>query len=346
MSTGEEAFSLLQEQEIEQGRKDGLSDSEISLYARKDFNYRRMSEFRMALRDQLPMDLILSAAHSSLADDEIHDLFEEYREKQTAVLPVKKKKIRFPWIFLGIVFASVLAVALLYANVIHHRSTAAIVLKNESVRIPCGQEFDPSKYVTITGLSDGEYVEMPEKFTPEKPQKEVVVYQLHSNDGVKQVLLQVEAVDEEAPRLFLKTDETEVIERGSFQCQAFVESAFDETDGDLSRQVKCSNQLSEEEEQEVVYTVSDHSGNTAEEILNVHLKSMEEALAEYLPEATAEAEPTPVPTPVPQPVQPAWTPVPAPAEPVYEDVWEDQVITYSENVATGDGGSVSIEHSN
>ncbi|MEE3486700.1 MAG: hypothetical protein VZT48_01185 [Bulleidia sp.] len=346
MARGEEGFSLLQEQEISQGRQDGLSDSEIAIYARQDFNYRRMGEFRQALKDQLPMELILSAARSSLSDDEVHDLFEDYRASLNPALPKARKKP--PWKILAVVSASALALLLAYANLKSHESTAEITLKNSSVRIACGQEFVPKKYVRTTGLSEGEWVEMPEPFIMDKPGKQIVSYRLHTKGEEKQVLLEVEGVDETPPEITLSAEETTVYNAEQFSCEAFLIKAADEIDGDLTNNVACSSTLNEETEQTVVYTVSDRSGNEAQEELLVHLEDVQEAVAEVL---EAAPEPTPEPASVPPAPQPVWTPAPyvppAPAEPVWQDEWVDEVYTYSENISTGaDGGSVSIEHSN
>ncbi len=104
-------------------------------------------------------------------------------------------------------------------------------------------------------------------------------------------------------------------------------------DGDLTDEVDCSDELSEEKEQEVIYSVSDHSGNRAEAVLKVNLIDLEE------PSPTP--EPTPVPTvkvPVQTPTMPAYVP-PAYEPPAEEYYYDVETVTETHG---SDGGETSI----
>lgn len=79
--------------------------------------------------------------------------------------------------------------------------------------------------------------------------------------------------DEEAPIIKLKTDTIEVLKGDDIDYLEYVESVSDNIDGNLMDKLKYQDiDTSSLEEQSIVYSVSDSSGNTSQEIIKVVIK--------------------------------------------------------------------------
>lgn len=79
--------------------------------------------------------------------------------------------------------------------------------------------------------------------------------------------------DGEAPIIKLKTDTIEVLKGDDIDYLEYVESVIDNIDGNLMDKLKYQEiDTSSLEEQSIVYSVSDSSGNTSQEIIKVVIK--------------------------------------------------------------------------
>ena len=92
----ERAFTCLQQEEIEKGRKDGLSEEQIGLYARHEFNYLQMQEIRLALEAGKDSKLIQKVAVSWIPAREMHEIF---ADEENAIPEIPEKKKRLGWGF-------------------------------------------------------------------------------------------------------------------------------------------------------------------------------------------------------------------------------------------------------
>ena len=204
-------------------------------------------------------------------------------------------------------------------------------LTAKEVRIPCGETFHPEKYVQE--VSEEAELILPEEMTAERPENRMAAYQAKWKNQEVQQILRVVFEDRKPPEISLKLKEVQSIRGAPFSCRLWLNRAYDAVDGDLTDEVDCSDELSEEKEQEVIYSVSDHSGNRAEAVLKVNLIDLEE------PSPTP--EPTPVPTvkvPVQTPTMPAYVP-PAYEPPAEEYYYDVETVTETHG---SDGGETSI----
>ena len=83
--------------------------------------------------------------------------------------------------------------------------------------------------------------------------------------------------DEIAPVIKLNTNYIEIIEGGDVDYLKYIESVIDDKDGDLLESITYNEiDTTKIGEQKIVYTVSDSSGNTSQEIVVVNVLKKEE----------------------------------------------------------------------
>lgn len=325
----ERAFTCLQQEEIEKGRKDGLSEEQIGLYARHEFNYLQMQEIRLALEAGKDSRLIQKAAVSWVPAREMHEIFAEAETELPEIPERKKRKVPIRMIA---AITSAGSLAVLLGMGLPEKRELSLELTAKEVRIPCGETFRPEKYVQACS-EDAELI-LPEEMTADHPENRLAVYQAKWKSQEVQQILRVVFEDQEPPEISLKLNEVQSIRGAPFSCRLWLDRASDEVDGDLTDEVECSDELSDEAEQEVVYAVSDHSGNRTEAVLKVHLIELEK------PSPSPEAKPAPPPVKTPVPVQTQVPEVPAPYVPPAEEYYYD-VETVTETHGS-DGGETSI----
>lgn len=86
-----------------------------------------------------------------------------------------------------------------------------------------------------------------------------------------------EVKDEIAPVIKLSTNSIEIIEGGDVDYLKYIESVIDDKDGDLLENIIYEEiDTSVIGEQKIIYTVSDSSGNTSQEIIIVNVLKKEE----------------------------------------------------------------------
>ena len=80
-----------------------------------------------------------------------------------------------------------------------------------------------------------------------------------------------QVVDKDAPVITLRETNVSMYRTDTFSCEAYIQSATDNVDGDLSKNVKCSSIDTTKDTQVVTYSVEDSQHNKAEATLNLHL---------------------------------------------------------------------------
>lgn len=89
-----------------------------------------------------------------------------------------------------------------------------------------------------------------------------------------------EVKDETAPVIKLNTDNIEITEGGDIDYLKYIESVIDDKDGDLLENIIYEEiDTSKIGEQKIIYTVSDSSGNTSQEVIIVNIKKKEEPVS-------------------------------------------------------------------
>jgi len=89
-----------------------------------------------------------------------------------------------------------------------------------------------------------------------------------------------EVKDEIAPEIKLRTNSIEITEGGDIDYLKYIESVIDDKDGDLLENIIYEEiDTSKIGEQKIIYTVSDSSGNTSQEVIIVNIKKKEEPVS-------------------------------------------------------------------
>ena len=89
-----------------------------------------------------------------------------------------------------------------------------------------------------------------------------------------------EVKDEIAPEIKLSTNSIEITEGGDIDYLKYIESVIDNKDGDLLENIIYEEiDTSKIGEQKIIYTVSDSSGNTSQEVVIVNIKKKEEPVS-------------------------------------------------------------------
>ncbi len=327
----ERAFTCLQQEEIEKGRKDGLSEEQIGLFARHEFNYLQMQEIRLALEAGKDSRLIQKAAVSWIPAREMHEIF---AQTETAIPDIPEKKKRKIPVRMVAAIGAAGSLAVLAGMAFPEKKELKLELTAKEVRIPCGETFHPENYVHA--CSQEAQLILPEEITADHPENRLAVYRAKTNRQEVQQILRVVFEDLEPPEISLKLREVQSIRGAPFSCRLWLNRAYDAVDGDLSDEVECCDELGEETEQEVVYALSDHSGNRAEAVLKVHLIDIEPSSPS--PESPP-SQPSVTPS-IPAPVQTPAMEAPAPYVPPAEEYYYD-VETVTETHGS-DGGETSI----
>lgn len=93
----------------------------------------------------------------------------------------------------------------------------------------------------------------------------------------KEITNTPEVKDEIAPEIKLSTNNIEIMEGGDIDYLKYIESVIDDNDGDLLENIIYEEiDTSKIGEQKIIYTVSDSSGNTSQEVIIVNIKKKEE----------------------------------------------------------------------
>ena len=89
-----------------------------------------------------------------------------------------------------------------------------------------------------------------------------------------------EVKDEIAPEIKLSTNSIEITEGGDIDYLKYIESVIDDKDGDLLENIIYEEiDTSKIGEPKIIYTVSDSSGNTSQEVIIVNIKKKEEPVS-------------------------------------------------------------------
>ncbi len=297
MKDEKEKYTFLQYKEISLGRAHGLSEEEIKLYAKPSLNYLQMQIIREDLERGTDHEKVRYIAKPWLSIEEMLDLQQELTQKTVAEMPLLLHRSSIIFMVLCLLVPLCSGIYLLYRH-IQPADPLILQLREDAVTVIEGDIFEPSLYIAESA-GRGAKLQMPERFTAEEPGTRLLVYRL--SRGKEELLryLRVTTRENEAPVLILETDEITVQDGEETDCYRYIAEASDAEDGDLRTKVTCEVSA-EEEDQYLVYSVSDHQGKRAEARLRVVFAEEEQPVA-YVPKAVYMPKPeVPLPEEIPQ----------------------------------------------
>lgn len=295
--------------EIRTGIEHGLSTTRIRLYAKPDYDSHQMEQIRLAIENGLTDEQIATFADPAFSDDEMEHIRTrlefERRSKEEITEDLHRKRLHNILIAvaaLGLLLVIGLIGFFGFDTVRDYLQPLNITLTVSDVTLEPGDIFSPMNYINSYTTKDTELI-LPDPIDTSRTGDQKVLYKLRNNHKSISKELIVHIRDQDAPTLTLTTDQVQLTRNQDiFSCRAYISSATDAYDGDLTDKVTCSSMIDWSKDKVTVpFTVSDSSSNTAQEDLTVTI------IDKPKPTPTPPPTPTSAATPVPQP---SWTPEP------------------------------------
>lgn len=216
------------------------------------------------------------------------------------IVPTKKKKNTKIVINLLVssllLVCGVISLVFYLPNIKGFMQNMQIELLVDSIDIEKDSQFIGGQYIKSYSQDEGVTLEVPSLETDQ-----LGTYQLEYQitNGYKEVrkILIVNVVDSTAPIILLNKESISLNKtKDSFDCLAYIESASDDVDGDLTEQVRCSNSLELSKDQQTVeYSVLDKSGNKGVAYLIVNFKKEVEVTSTKPSNTNSTNKPAPTP---------------------------------------------------
>lgn len=270
-------FTNAQQREIDEGYKNGLTTDQVSFYSNPQYDNLQMKQIRLALQDGYDEKQMQSFLNPEVPWESMQHFRESLsnsnmidEQAETKVRARKLKNMFSGVLILVLVF--VLAVGIYVANRVYSilNQELQIDLKQDEVTLQYGAAFNPMLYVESYTQEENVELILPDEIDTSMICDVDVVYLLKNQLKSITETMKVHIVDTTPPDIILSNQEV-TLTRGeqSFVCKAYLSNAMDEVDGDLTSEVACTDIDESLNEQTVVYSVKDCSGNTAEKKLKV-----------------------------------------------------------------------------
>lgn len=169
LATFESELTYLQQKEIEEGKKKGLSDKQISLYSGREYNFLQMKEIRLALEHGIEMRDVRKMLDSSLS-------FEKMREIRLQ-LENKEKVIVHRNVMPVFIVVIVLLFVTLFVPVY---SKPYLSLKKDCIELKQGDTFEAMAYIDKF-RGKGKLI-VPSNVDTNKKGNQIVVYKLITDE--------------------------------------------------------------------------------------------------------------------------------------------------------------------
>lgn len=184
-------WNLLQSEQIELGRKGGLSEKEIALYAKKKYNFLQMQEIRTALMNKADPAQVRAMCRHRLT----HEEMEAVRRRIE-----KGEKVYVKPDLCYVLAAAALTVSGLTLGITGYMKAdehATLEMKQDTAVLHTGDTFDPMAYVSSYS-ADADRLILPEGIDTSAPGRKAAVYRLcRGNEEITRIVI-VEIIDDEA----------------------------------------------------------------------------------------------------------------------------------------------------
>lgn len=242
-------YDHMQMQEIRLGLEHGLSAKEMSVFLDPGINYEAMNHARIKIENANVID-------------------------EQAISKLHAKQLKNLFMVLLIVVVIVGGVAIGYFGKKYFmlfNQPIEIKLKDSSVEVDYQSMFNPRDYIVDYSEENEVKLSIDSDVNTSKLGLYKVKYTI--DNGIKSIskTLDVKVVDKDAPIITLRETNVSMYRTDTFSCEAYIQSATDNVDGDLSKNVKCSSIDTSKDTQVVTYSVEDSQHNKAEATLNLHL---------------------------------------------------------------------------
>lgn len=247
----QEKYDFMQMQEIRLGLENGLSEKQMSVFLDSSIDYKAMRINRMQLED-------VNAVNEHASVDLI------------------KKQV-------GIGFRILLILAVLFFLLVGSyfgkkyfdiwNQPMQINLKTDRIELNYGETFDPIQYIENYTKADGIQLILPSHVNTRRIGQTKVIYTVKNllKSVSKELIITIR--DKTPPVIKLnKKDVTLIRKKDTFKGKAYLTSAIDEVDGDITESVTWTVANESKDDQIITYHVKDKAGNATKEMLSLHYK--------------------------------------------------------------------------
>lgn len=180
----ENELTPLQNIEIQEGIKNGLSKKQVMTYASKEYNFLQMEQLRLALEHQLDKTKMKCLYDSSLPFQTMKEIREKLEKNE-----IINEKIIHKNVIHSFLFVSVLLMITLFVPVY---SKPRLLLKEDSITLKQGETFNPMSYIQLyTGK--GKLI-IPSAVETNEKGNQIVVYRLITDEKTIDKMLLIHVV--------------------------------------------------------------------------------------------------------------------------------------------------------
>ena len=251
-----EKYDFMQMQEIRLGLENGLSEKQMSVFLDPCIDYKAMRINRMQLEDVNAIN-----------------------EHASADLIKKRVGVGFRVVLILAIIFTVFVVGYFgkkYFMILNQ--PMEIKLKSDHIELKYGEVFNPIDYIEDYTKADDIQLILPEAVETKQIGEIKVIYTLKNQLKSISKELTIKIQDKTAPTITLNTkDITLTRTKDTFHGKAYLSSAMDDVDGDVTEHVTWTNPDESINDQTITYSVKDKAGNESQSILSVHYKDPEPA---------------------------------------------------------------------
>lgn len=175
-------LTYLQTQEIEEGKKAGLTDQQIQAFSFSAYNYLQMKELRLALQSGMDKKRIKCMFRPALSHETMHWMRMQLENGEKVDDVIFKKHL--------IAFFLSLILLLSFTLFMPSYEAPYLELKEDSIHLQIGEAFHPMEYIEGYSRGKGQLI-LPEMIDTQKEGDYVLVYKLMSKDTLIEKVLHI-----------------------------------------------------------------------------------------------------------------------------------------------------------
>lgn len=265
--------------EVYEGLKK-LTTDQVDLYAKPEYDNMQMQEIRLGLEHGLTPDQMAVFMNPEISWEAMNHNREKI-ENANVIDKRAKAKLHAQWLrimFIALLIITLIGTASVGAYLFHQyqmlqNQNLTLILTADEVTLDYGAAFNPIDYVQDYTKEDGVELILPDVIDTHQIGKTEVLYKIKNRIKTGTAVLAVNVIDQSPPDVTLSTHEV-TLTRGqdTFSGKAYLSSAADNADGDLTDSVIWNDPDESLNDQDITYSVTDSSGNTGTAVLTLHYK--------------------------------------------------------------------------
>ena len=244
-------YDNMQMQEIRLGREHGLTPDQMAVFMNPEISWESMNHNRVKIENANVID---KRAKANLYAQRLRNMF------------------------IVILIVTLVGTVSVGAYLFHQyqmlqNQNLILTLTADEVTLDYGAVFNPIDYVEDYTKEDGVELILPDVIDTHQIGKTEALYKIKNRVKTETAGLTINVVDQSPPDITLSNHEV-TLTRGqdAFSGKAYLSSAADNADGDLTDRVTWNDPDESLNDQDITYTVTDSSGNIGRDVLTLHYK--------------------------------------------------------------------------